>query len=397
MTLPELSERTLDFGREVTRALLGVDVLYRSESGDETGLAVLNMDREGTFAPEAFVGYSEAARRWRSLKAEAESLPEPDRATYYRQLADATLAFITWRQEGLPFEAQLASFLQMPAEPVSEERLDRMRAEMHTLLGEMGYHGPLARRAAAWEERTRVPAEAVEEVCRDLMREAWRLTNERVVEIPADESDGMTVVAVTEVPFNARCNYLIRKVELNVEPTLTLPGLRHLAVHEGYPGHYVQFKLRETLYREGAAPADNLLSVVNTASSSVFEGIADTGLEMIGWDRSPDDRFQGLMNRYRCAIGTGAAWRLHALGWSREAATDWLRDQALTGGEGWVLNRMGFIDAPSRAVLIWSYWWGEPVVSEAWHAAVADGRKAEFVRYLYGRMHSNRTVEMFHA
>jgi hypothetical protein len=229
------------------------------------------------------------------------------------------------------------------------------------------------------------------------MSEAWRLTNERVVEIPADESDGMRVEAVRNVPFNARCNYLSRRVELNVEPVLTLPGLRHLAVHEGYPGHYVQFKLRETWAREGHAPADNLLSVVNTASSSVFEGIADTGLAMIGWDDSDDDRIQSRMNRYRSAIGTGAAWRLHALGWDRERATDWLRGRALTGGEGWVQNRMAFIAAPSRAVLIWSYWWGEPTVSEAWHAAVGAGRKDQFVRYLYGRMHSNRTVEMFDA
>jgi hypothetical protein len=261
----------------------------------------------------------------------------------------------------------------------------------------MGYHGDLAAQAAAWEDRNRVPPDEVEEVSRELMHEAWVLTNEHVVEIPADESDGMTVAAVRDVPFNARCNYLSRKVELNVEPVLTRPGLRHLAVHEGYPGHYVQFKLRETWYRDGVAPADNLLSVVNTASSSVFEGIADTGLAMIGWDDSDDDRVQGLMNRYRSAIGTGAAWRLHALGASRTEATDWLRSQALTGGEGWVQNRMGFIAAPSRAVLIWSYWWGEPTVASAWDSAVAANRKDDFVRYLYGRMHSNRTVEMFHA
>jgi len=129
------------------------------------------------------------------------------------------------------------------------------------------------------------------------MYDAWVRTNERVVEIPADISDGMNVSAVTGVPFNARCNYLGRTVDLNVEPTLTLPALRHLAVHEGYPGHYVQFKLRETWFRDGLAPADNLLSVVNTASSSVFEGIADTGMAMIGWDESDDDRLQGLMSR----------------------------------------------------------------------------------------------------
>ena len=116
---------------------------------------------------------------------------------------------------------------------------------------------------------------------------------------------------------------------------------------------------------------------------------------MIGWDESMDDRVQGLMNRYRSAIGTGAAWRLHALGESREEAADWLRSVALTGGEGWVQNRMAFIEAPSRAVLIWSYWWGEPTVQAAWSSAVAQGRKGDFVHYLYGRMHSNRTVEMF--
>jgi hypothetical protein len=393
----ELSVGTLDFGREVIRAILGVDSLYRAESGDETGLAVLNMDTEGAFSAEPFGSYADAADRWSALGEAAKGLAEADRRTYYAQLADATRAFIRWRSEGLDFETQLGSFLQMPAEPVPDETLDTIRSELRALLGTMGYHGDLAAQAAAWEDRNRVPPDEVEGVSRELMHEAWRLTNELVVDIPADESDGMTVEAVTGVPFNARCNYSIRKVELNVEPTLTRPGLRHLAVHEGYPGHYVQFKLRETLFREGISPADNLLSVVNTASSSVFEGIADTGLAMIGWDDSDDDRVQSLMNRYRSAIGTGAAWRLHALGWSREKATDWLRQQALTGGEGWVLNRMGFVEAPSRAVLIWSYWWGEPTVSAAWHAAVASGRKEEFVRYLYGRMHSNRTVEMFHA
>lgn len=393
----QLSPRTLAFGDDVIRAILGTDALYRAESGDETGLAVLNMDTEGLFSPESFGSYADATGRWDELAAAAAELPEADRRAYYGQLADATRAFVRWRTEGLDFETQLGSFLQMPSEPVPERTLDGLRSEMRALLTAMGYHGDLAAQAAAWEDRNRVPPDEVEEVSRELMHEAWVRTNERVIEIPADESDGMRVAAVTGVPFNARCNYLGRTVELNVEPVLTRPGLRHLAVHEGYPGHYVQFKLRETWYRDGIAPADNLLSVVNTASSSVFEGIADTGLAMIGWDASDDDRVQGLMNRYRSAIGTGAAWRFHALGRSREEATDWLREQALTGGEGWVQNRMAFIEAPSRAVLIWSYWWGEPTVASAWASAVAAGKKDDFVRYLYGRMHSNRTVEMFDA
>lgn len=390
-----LSHRTLDFGRAAADAILGVDALYRAESGDPTGLAVLDMSHDGELETERFTGYDEAAERWRDLARAADDLPERDRAAYYRQLAESTLAFIEWRTRGLEFERQLGEFLHRPARPVADETLDSIRSEIFALLGQMGFDGDLAARAGAWEEGCTVPPEDVESVTAELMRDAWARTNERVVEIPADLSDGMKVSAVTGVPFNARCDYLGRTVDLNVEPTLTLPSLRHLAVHEGYPGHYVQFKLRETSFRDGTAPADNLLSVVNTASSSVFEGIADTGIAMIGWDETEDDRLQGLMNRYRSAIGTGAAWRLHGLGWTAEAATDWLREQAVTGGEGWVRNRMAFIEAPSRAVLIWSYWYGEPTVREAWDAAVAAGRKPDFVRYLYGRMHSNRTVEMF--
>jgi hypothetical protein len=55
---------------------------------------------------------------------------------------------------------------------------------------------------------------------------------------------------------------------------------------------------------------------------------------------------------------------------------------------------MRFIAAPSRAVLIWSYWHGEPAVTAAW-SRVDDADRSAFLDYLYGRLHSTRTVGMF--
>jgi hypothetical protein len=389
-----LSDRTLEFGDRVLPAILGVDALYRAESGDEVGLAVLNMDVEGRYQAAPYTSYEEAEDAWRTLRREAAELPEEDRRIYYDELAGSTLAFMRWRQGQDDFEQRLTGFLHVPAAPAADAELDALAQEAYALLGRMGYHGDLKTRCAAWEDRNRVPPEAVEEVSAELMAEAWTRTEERLVEIPADRSDGMRVRAVRAVSYNARCDYLNRTVQLNVDPVLTRPGLKHLAVHEGYPGHYVQFKLRETWARHGTAPADVLVSVVNTASSSVFEGIADAGLEMIDWLDSDDDRVQSLMTRYRAGIGTGAAWRLHGLRWSEEKATDWLRSRALLGGEGWVLNRMAFIRAPARALLIWTYWWGEQVVTPAWRA-VPDGRESDFIRFLHGRMHSNHSVRIF--
>ncbi len=390
---PNLSQATLAYGLRAAQAILGLDALYRSESGDGTGLAVLDMSEPGELEADVFADYAAADHAFRGLRADSDELVEPDRQRYYDQLCHSSLAFIRWRDRGLPFKEQLAGFLHVPAEPASGESIDALCTELAQRLKAMGFNGGLVEQCGAWEEKNRVPADEVPGVLNELLSEAWDLTVEHVVDIPAEKSDGMQCAAVTDVAFNARCDYLRRTIDVNVEPTLTRPGLKHLAVHEGYPGHYLQFKLRETSFREGRGAADNLLSVVNTASSSVFEGIADAGLEAIGWADGEDDTIQALLNRHRAAIGTGAAWRLHALHRPEGEVTDWLRGQALVGGDGWVENRMRFIAAPERAVLIWSYWWGEQVVAPAW-AAAENGSRDAFVRYLYERMHSNETVRM---
>ncbi len=367
--------------------------MMHPERSSITFSVVLNMSG-GRHRPEAFKDYPEAAARFSDLRQQAASLPEADRRRYYDQLCHSTLAFIRWRQGNLAFTEQLSDFLHVPAEPASDAELDSLRRQMRDLLTSMGYSGDLPAQFAAWEARNRVPADEVPGVLAGLLDAAWDRTEERL-HIPADKSDGMRVVPVSGVAFNARCDYLERKIELNTDPVLTRQGLKHLTVHEAYPGHYVQFKLRETWYREGLATADGLLSVVNTASSSPFEGIADNGMHLIEWVETDDDRLQALLGRYRSGIGTGAAWRLHALGWSEAKVTEWLRAQSLAGGEGWVSGRMRFISAPSRAVLIWSYWWGEASVAPAYRQVPVE-RRPEFLRYLYGRMHSIQTVAMFH-
>ncbi len=391
-----LSDAALTFGREVMTALLGLDQLYRRESGDEDGLAVLNLDQDHEFTGDAFESYRVAAGRFADLRLRAVRLPEPDRRVYYDDLCHSTLAFIAWREQGLSFERQLADFLHVPAAPVSEADLDRLRIDLQALLDRNGYQGTLAAQSAEWERRNRVPAADVEAVLTRWMDDAWTRTEATLLPIPADRADGMRVTPVSGMAFNARCNYPGRSVEINTDPVLTGPGLKHLAVHEGCPGHYIQFKMRETWYRRGLAAADVLLSCVNTASSCVFEGIADAGLEMTDWIANDDDRIQSLQNRYRAAVGTVAAWRLHGLGHNAGPVGDWLRSVALVGGEGWVANRMAFIRAPARAALIWSYWWGEPTVAAAWRTVAPPDRPA-FLEFLHTRMHSNRSVAMFQA
>lgn len=397
-----LSDATMKFGEQLTAALLGLDALYAAEqgiTGDDDNhierLVVLNMSK--SHKPEPFSGYADAIDRFQTLRAEAAGLPEPDRQIYYDETCGSAIAFATWRSSGLEFKDQLSRFLHIPAEPAPDAELYVLRNLLTQELTALGYAGDLETQVGLWQDTHRVAPGDVKAVLDELLDQAWNLT-ERKMEIPAEKSDGMQVEIVRDVPYNAMCDYKHRLIRLNVDPVLTKPGLRHLAVHEGYPGHYVQFKRREIAYANGEGPADNLLSVVNTASSSPFEGIADTGLDVIGWQDHPDDRVLGLLTRYNSGIGTRAAWHMHKVGWSAEAVREEMLRDSLSGGDGWVDSRIGFIARPDRAALIWSYWKGDPGVRLVWDRV--KGSPASETRYfdwIYQRMHSLSSIQMLGA
>lgn len=231
-----LSQPTLALGRRVCSALLGVDALARKDGADYA-LAVVNMDLGKEFAPEPFSGWAAARSCWQQIKIDAAELPELDRRTYYDDLCHSTLCFIAWRSDGISFQEQLAGFLHCRAQPATESELQTIKNQMYELLGRLGHRGDLADRCSAWEKSCSVPAEEVAAVLAKLMDEAWQRSNDDLLPggIPAARSDAMQIKTVRGVPFNARCGYLERIIELNVDPVLTLPSLKHLAVHEACP------------------------------------------------------------------------------------------------------------------------------------------------------------------
>jgi hypothetical protein len=156
----------------------------------------------------------------------------------------------------------------------------------------------------------------------------------------------------------------------------------------------MQFTLRRVYWERGLGGADGLLSVVNHSSSSTFEGIADAGIEMIRWAEDDDDRVQMLIGTIRSALGTAASYRLHTLGQNADAVREYLRANAFTGGEGWVSNRMGFISDPARSALIWSYYRGDEGVFPVWRR-VPEGRRSDFFDYIYGRLHTVGSLQLF--
>src|SRR5262249_8340712 len=97
-----LSDTTMEYGEQLTTALLGLDKLYADEQGMTDGddnhierLVVLNMSK--SHKPDDFAGYADAIDRFQTLQAEAAGLPEPDRQVYYDETCGSAIAFATWR------------------------------------------------------------------------------------------------------------------------------------------------------------------------------------------------------------------------------------------------------------------------------------------------------------
>ncbi len=389
-----LSDLTLRFGEALCALTLGIDALYRKElSGEDAleGLAVIDMNK-GKILATKVADYTQARAALAELAARAFTLPEADRRLYYTQACISLDSFCASRQGLLDdMSSQIGMFLHVNPAPISTAEIEGYMKSIHELLNNMGYTGDIRKQCAAWEEKNKVPTDEVQGVMDELMAISRERTG-NILELP--EGDYYGCETVNGAPFNARSDFHRRKVVINIAPTLTRQSLKHLVCHECYPGHFMQFSLRQRLYERGVAAADGLLSVVNHSSSSTFEGIADAGIEFIDWDEDDDDKVSALLSGLKAALGTATSFQYHVLKKSEAEVEAWLRQYALVGGEGWIKGRMGFIKDTSRSALIWSYWRGDQGVFDIWHR-VEKADRARFFDYIYGRLHTVQSMQLF--
>ncbi len=387
-----ISDKTLKFGEKLTEITLGIDKLYRSEINSENGMEGLVVVNMGSIPAKMIEDYNEARAMLSDLVKEAFTLPEEDRRLYYTQACISLDSFCAYRQKKLEsLNSQVGMFLHVNPASVNESQLNKYYSELSKLLTQMGYTGSLKEQCIKWEEKNTVPADEVKGTMDELMKIAREKTG-RILELP--ENDYYACKTVTGSAFNARSDYDNRCVEINIDPILTKQGLKHLVAHECYPGHFMQFTLRRVLFERGLAAADGLLSVVNHSSSSTFEGIADAGIEFIDWVEDDDDRVCAILGELKSALGTASSYQMHTLKHSDKEVESWLREHALVGGEGWIQGRIRFIKDTSRSALIWSYWRGDQGVFDVWHR-VPNNDKKRFFDYIYGRLHTVQSMQLF--
>ena len=382
----------MKLGKELAELTAGIDQLYRSTPRSDGFL-----DREGLIpvavaevAPRQLRDYDEANAELLALRGrlatEAESALRRD---YLEEMIDSLLALVTtFAEQEISFADRVRRQIRVDTQLVGDDVLNGYRAIIREKLDEMGFAGgALADDLARWEDQVRVPADAVLETMRALTLEA----RERVTATMYPMADQwMEPVGVSAVPFSAYCDYPARKVLMNLDFPYTRFALKHLATHEVFPGHLVHLALRERYVAEGRMPLDAAQVVTSSASSALFEGIADNGMFFLDWIEGPEDELGVALQRLRGALRCNAAWMMHSQGKTLDEIVPVIAEGGFQDPMT-ARSRLAFLGHNLRAPFVYAYWCGDVAVHEVWKG-VPKERRAEFWDYLYGNMHTPKTL-----
>ncbi|GGF46930.1 hypothetical protein GCM10011321_41670 [Youhaiella tibetensis] len=385
----------MKLGNELARLTAGIDKLYRSTPRSDGFL-----DKEGLIPvavaevePAALRDYDEATDALEALLARVPGEAESDlRRAYVSEMIDSLLALVTtFAEKDISFADRVRRQIRVSTQKVDEATLDGYRAIIAEKLGEIGYGGQdLGSDVRRWEADVRVPREQVLDTMRKLTADARAKVSATMYEMG---DDWLEPDEVRGVPFSAYCDYPGRKLLLNLDHPYTIYALKHLATHEAFPGHLVHLALRQRYVAEGKMPLDGAQVVTSSASSALFEGIADNGLFFIDLVETPEDELAVALQRLRGALRCNAAWMHHVEGKSIEEiaaanAEAGYMDVATTA------SRLGFLRHGLRAPFVYAYWCGDMAVHDVWKTVPRE-RRAEFWQYLYGNMHTPDTLKAF--
>ena len=137
----------------------------------------------------------------------------------------------------------------------------------------------LLERNQLWKKSLEIPVEKVQEVL-PLVTEKLRGLTHQKFNLPAEESFNLEFVS--NKPWGAYNNYLGNYrslIQINTDLPITLPTLPGLIAHEGYPGHHTELSIKEEKLIREKNYVEHVLTLINSPSCVVAEGIATSALE----------------------------------------------------------------------------------------------------------------------
>lgn len=150
----------------------------------------------------------------------------------------------------------------------------------------------LKERLEGWKKSLEIPLEKVQELLPRIIDRLRELAHQKF-NLPGDES--FTVEFVSNEPWGAYNWYLgsyQSKIAINTDLPLHVNGLAGLIAHEGYPGHHTELSTKESKLIRQADYQEHVLTLINSPSCVIAEGIATTALRTVLPDEQLEDWYR---------------------------------------------------------------------------------------------------------
>jgi hypothetical protein len=263
---------------------------------------------------EHLPGYVDAyfgPNEWSQEAQKAGKLPLPELTHRADQLATDGSQAKEWDAQRKDFLTHQISAMQMSLRLLAGERVSLVEEaqalyDIQPAWKDEGYFieyqkwlddnlpkgSSLKERLENWQNSIEIPIHTVRELLPYITSTLRELTH-RKFKLPEEES--FVVEFVSDQPWMAYNRYLGEyksRIEINIDLPMRVNGLAITIAHEGYPGHHTELCMKEIRLIRQMDYQEHLVTLINSPSSVIAEGIATSALETVLTDQELEDWYR---------------------------------------------------------------------------------------------------------
>ncbi|WP_042476321.1 hypothetical protein [Bacillus ndiopicus] len=389
-------DKDFQLSEEFVKITLGLDSFYKkaqnsSENGFLTseGLVPVQLVEAQSYQYNSFAHILDD---YKTLYSKLNKIGNELRREYMAKQVNGMIYYVNYLEgKERSFRNVVRNLLFVDANPVAEWKITRIQQKLEVQLRAAGYSGTVQQMYKRWFEDRKVETADMMSVLTSLIQTAKDDVSRKMFEdIHSIEA---TPKLVKDVPFSAYADYQAREMLINVDYHYTYEDLKHLVTHEVFPGHFTHMYKREQAVIAGKIPLDASLVITNSASSPIFEGIADCGQIFLGWYENEHDEIAKTAQQLKMCTTLNASYLLNELQREKSEVANYLSTEAF-GQENWIKSRIGFIEDFLRGPFIYSYHRGlESLLPIVLSTPLED--KQDFYHLLYENMLTADELKIF--
>ena len=221
--------------------------------------------------------------------AQADGLDAQRKDFLARQVTAMQMSLRLWSGEKVSLAEEVRALYDVEPAWKDESNFEEAHKELDHALPA---GGSLMERMESWRKSLEISMEKAKEILPLITKRLRELTHKKF-KLP--ESESFSIEFVSDQPWGAYNCYLGNyksRIDINTDLPMRIGWLADLLAHEGYPGHHTELCIKEEKLVGQRNYLEHSLSLINSPSCVIAEGIATSALKTILTDAELEDWYR---------------------------------------------------------------------------------------------------------